>query len=69
MEIARRGLNCDRFYRECLAQGNKPNTQAMNFCIDVLKENERLRYDPPAYNRFDIFGYSDYDRLRSVRRF
>lgn len=64
-EIARRGINCDRFYRECLRRGNEPNTQAMSFCMDLLRENERLRSDPP-YAHFDVFGYGDYDRLRSV---
>ena len=44
-EIAKRKLNCDRFFRECLSQGNQPGTQAMNFCIAVLRENERLSYD------------------------
>jgi hypothetical protein len=66
-EIARRGLNCDRFYRECLRRGNQPGSQAMDFCMDILRENERLRSEP-AYGHFDIFGYQDYDRLRSVRR-
>jgi hypothetical protein len=66
-EIERRGINCDRFYRECLRRGNQPGTQAMDFCIDILRENERLRYDPP-YDRFSIFGFSDYDRLRSKER-
>jgi hypothetical protein len=66
MEIARRNLNCNRFHRECLRRGNVPGTEAMAFCESLLRENERLRYDPP-YGRFDIFGYSDYDRLRSVR--
>lgn len=66
-EIAARGVNCNRYYRECLRRGNQPNTEAMNFCMDILKENERLRYDPP-YSRWDVFGYTDYDRLRAVRR-
>ena len=44
-EISRRGINCDRFFRECLNQGNQPGTQAMGFCIATLRENERLRYD------------------------
>jgi hypothetical protein len=30
--------------------------QAMEFCEDLLRENERLRYDPP-YDEFDVFGY------------
>ena len=48
-ELARRGIapeQCNRFYRECLRRGNKPNTEAMNFCMDLVRENERLRYDP-----------------------
>jgi hypothetical protein len=67
-EIARRGLNCDRFFRECLRRGNKPGTEPMEFCMDLLRENERLRYDPP-YDRFGfgLYGIHDYDRLRSVR--
>jgi len=65
-EIARRGTNCDRYYRECLAKGNKPGTEAMAFCIDLLRENERMKYDEPAYGHFDMFGHSDYDRLRSL---
>ncbi len=44
-EIMRRNLNCDRFYRKCLAQGNQPGTKAMDFCIDILRQNENLRYD------------------------
>jgi hypothetical protein len=66
-EIRNRGVNCNRYFRECLAQGNEPGTDAMAFCIDILRQNERLR-DEPAYDRFDVFGYHDYDRLRSVRR-
>lgn len=66
-EIARRGLNCDPFYRECLARGNKPGTEAMGFCVAMLRENQRLR-DEPAYGHFDVFGYHDYDRLRSVSK-
>lgn len=45
LEISRRNLNCDRFFRACLKQGNQPGTKAMSFCQDVLRENERLRYD------------------------
>jgi hypothetical protein len=52
-EIARRGLNCDRYYRECVRRGNQPNTKAMDFCMDLLRENERLRYQED----FDVFGY------------
>lgn len=63
-EITRRNLNCNRHFRECLRRGNRPGTEAMDFCVDILRENERLRYDPP--DRFDIFGYGDYDRIRRV---
>ena len=48
-ELARRGIPdeaCNRFYRECLRRGNQPNTEAMNFCMDLVRENERLKYDP-----------------------
>lgn len=44
-EIAHRNLNCDRFFRQCLAQGNQPGTKAMKFCTDILRENERIKYD------------------------
>ena len=66
-EIAGRAVNCDRNFRECLRRGNQPNTQAMAFCVDILRENERLRYDEPAWAHFGIWGHEDYDRLRSVR--
>lgn len=58
-ELAARGTNCNRFFRECLRRGNQPGTQAMAFCMDILRENEHLRYDPP-YDQFDVFGYSRY---------
>lgn len=61
-EIEARGLNCNRFYRECLRAGNQPNTQAMEFCVDTLRENERLRYDRPYYDEFGVFGYGGYNR-------
>lgn len=62
-EILRRNLNCDRFHRECLRRGNQPGTEAMNFCEDILRENQRLRTDPP-YGHMDMFGYHDYHRMR-----
>src|SRR5690606_32249145 len=37
------GMECNRHYRQCLKRGNQPDTEAMNFCMDVLRENERLR--------------------------
>lgn len=60
-EIAARGLNCNRYYRECLRKGNKPNTEAMDFCIDVLRENERLRME----NDFHDFDHYHHGRFRS----
>ena len=45
LEIAKRNLNCDPYYRTCLKQGNAPGSQAIKFCQDVLRENDRLRYD------------------------
>lgn len=60
-EIARRGLNCNRYHRECLRRGNQPGTQAMNFCMDLLRENERLRHE----DDMDVFGYGGYHRHRS----
>ncbi len=58
-EIERRGLNCDRHYRECLKRGNQPGTEAMGFCVALLRENERLRYDPP-YDDWNMFGGPHY---------
>lgn len=55
-EIARRGLNCDRYYRECLRRGNQPGTEAMAFCMDILRQNERMRYEAG----FDRYGYRDH---------
>ncbi len=60
-EIARRNLNCDPYFRECLRQGNQPGTQAMDFCRDVLRENLRLRYDNYYYDH-DVFGYHRHRR-------
>ncbi|PZO86813.1 MAG: hypothetical protein DI626_05500 [Micavibrio aeruginosavorus] len=69
-EIRRRDLNCNRHHRTCLKKGIQPNTEAMGFCEDMLRENERLRYDPP-YDHFGmgLYGFSDYDRIRAVHRF
>jgi hypothetical protein len=44
-EIARRNLNCDPAFRTCLKRGNTPNTDAMKFCMDIIRENERLQRD------------------------
>jgi hypothetical protein len=44
-EILKRNINCDRHYRECLSKGNQPGTQAMDFCMDLLRQNERLKYE------------------------
>ncbi len=58
-EISHRKLNCDRFYRECLRQGNTPGTQAMGFCIATLRENERLQYERESW-RNDINVYNTF---------
>lgn len=55
-EVARRGLNCNRYYRECIRRGNQPGTQAMNFCMDLVRENERLRYQ----ENMNVFGHGGY---------
>ncbi len=44
-EVLRRNINCDPHFRKCLAKGNKPGTDAMQFCMDLLDQNERLRYE------------------------
>ena len=44
-EVLKRNINCDRHYRECLSKGNQPGTQAMDFCMDLLRQNERLKYE------------------------
>jgi hypothetical protein len=63
-ELARRGLGgmeCNRFYRECLRRGNQPGTQPMFFCMDTLKENERLRDRMDRYDdRAFLYGYPGY---------
>jgi len=64
-EIAARGLNCDPYVRECLRRGNAPESEAMAFCIDLMRENDRLRRDEARDDMF-LFGHHDYDRLRSV---
>jgi hypothetical protein len=55
-ELARRNIlpeQCNRFYRECLRRGNQPGTEAMYFCMDILRQNDRLRsYDPYWDNHF-----------------
>lgn len=65
LEIARRGLNCDPYFRQCLARGHQAGTEAMGFCIDLLRENERLRREAD-FNRFDVFGYHSEGRLRKI---
>lgn len=69
-EIRRRDLNCNRYHRTCLKKGIQPNTEAMAFCEDMLRENERLRADP-VYDHFGmgVYGMGDYDRIRAVHRF
>ena len=64
-EIAARGLNCDPYFRECLRRGNRPESESMAFCIDLMRENDRLRRDEAVDGMF-LFGNHDYDRLRSV---
>lgn len=54
-EIARRGLICDPYVRECMARGNQPGTAAMNFCVDLLHENQRLRHDNFYYH--DVYRW------------
>ena len=54
-EVARRGVNCDRYFQECLRRGNKPGTEAMDFCMDILRQNERLKYEQD-FDDFDHFG-------------
>lgn len=44
-EILKRNINCDKHFRQCLAKGNKPDTEAMQFCVDLLRQNERLKYE------------------------
>jgi len=65
-EIERRNLICDRHYRECLKRGNTPGTRAFAFCMDLVRENERLRAEQDWNDRFFFYGYDDYDRIRSV---
>lgn len=57
-EVAARGVNCNRYYRECLRRGNRPQTEAMDFCVDVLRENDRLRRENDYYefNRMHRIG-------------
>jgi hypothetical protein len=59
-ELARRGLlgsACDPYFRECLRRGNQPETEAMNFCMDVLHDNARLRRERDWYdNRAFLYG-------------
>ncbi len=44
-EILNRNINCDKYVRQCLAKGNVEGTQAMDFCVDLLRQNERLKYE------------------------
>lgn len=59
-ELARRGLGgmeCNPHYRECLRRGNQPGTEALNFCMDVLHDNARLRREMDWYdNRAFMYG-------------
>lgn len=60
VELARRGLGpveCNPRFRQCMARGNQPGTRAMDFCMDVLAENERLRRERDYYdNRAFLYG-------------
>ena len=52
-EIARRGLICGPYIRQCMAEGNQPDTPQMDYCVYLLQENERLRtryYDDPFWS-------------------
>lgn len=51
-EVNRRRVICDRHVRECLARGNQPGTEAMGFCVAMLRENQRLQYEA---NRADMY--------------
>ena len=63
-ELARRGLGgmqCNRHYRECVRRGNQSGTEALNFCMDTLRENERLRDRQDYYSdRAFLYGYPGY---------
>ena len=63
-EIARRGLICDRYVRQCMAQGNKPGTPQMDYCVHLLRENERLRYE--AYDNDFYFMHGLHHRQSGV---
>lgn len=60
-ELTRRGLGaleCNPRFRQCMARGNQPGTNAMDFCMDVLAENDRLRRERDYYdNRAFLYGY------------
>jgi hypothetical protein len=41
-----------------MARGNQPGTRAMDFCMDMLAENERLRRERDWYDdRAFLYGY------------
>lgn len=62
------GMECNRHYRSCLRRGNQPNTEAMNFCMDVLRENERLRDRQNYYeDRAFLYGLHGYPHHRGGR--
>lgn len=65
-ELMRRGLGameCNPNFRECARRGNQPGTESMNFCMDVLQDNERLRRDRDWYeDRAFLYGYPHYRR-------
>lgn len=68
-ELARRGLGpveCNPRFRQCMARGNQPGTRAMDFCMDVLAENDRLRRERDYWdNRSFLYGHGGRHRLQS----
>lgn len=68
-EMARRGMvpmDCNPRFRECARRGNRPGTEAMNFCMDMLRENERLRRERDWYDdRAFLYGHGGHRRMYS----
>jgi hypothetical protein len=65
-EIARRGLICDPYARECLARGNTPGSEAMGFCVATLRENARLRYENSRDDFDFMYGMHHHHRGSGV---
>lgn len=55
-EVNRRNLICDPYVRECLARGNQPGTEAMGFCVAMMRENQRLRYEASRNDMYFMNG-------------